>query len=65
MPRRKRHYVYCKKGLHLLSQYGGIKRTTKKVFEKNQYVTRFCLKCRRDYQRKYWHTRKERARLKI
>jgi hypothetical protein len=53
MPRRKRHYVLCKKGLHSLERWGGIKLTKRKPFQRKQFVTRFCLLCRRTYQRNY------------
>lgn len=66
MPRRKRHYVYCKKGLHLLSRWGGIKLTKKKPFQRKQYVTRLCLLCRRTYQRNYMRQRaKEKGAKKL
>ena len=59
MPRRKRHYVLCKKGLHSLERWGGVKLTKRKPFQRKQFVTRFCLLCRRTYQRNYMRQRAE------
>lgn len=61
MPRRKRHYIYCKKGLHLLSRWGGLRISKKTVFKRTRFVTRFCLLCRREYQRNYMRQRKKGA----
>lgn len=49
MPRRRRHFVMCKKGLHLMSGHNiGIDRLTKpQVFQRGTYVRRYCIACRR------------------
>lgn len=53
MPRRKRHFVFCKKGLHLLSKSSRIKKFTRKKFE-DVYVVRYCLPCRTEAKRLYY-----------
>ena len=46
MPKRKRHYIYCKAGLHLLSQTGVIKVLKKASLIRGRYVIRYCRVCR-------------------
>lgn len=46
MPKRKRHYVYCKAGLHLLIETGVYKILKKAPLIKGRYVLRYCRVCR-------------------
>lgn len=58
MPKRKRHYVYCKAGLHRLppphvapgvKNSTGIKRQPRRVGDRGRvYVARQCEECKRD-----------------
>lgn len=56
MPRRRRHFVMCKKGLHLMSGHNiGIDRLTKpQVLQRGTYVRRYCIECDKNYRNKYY-----------